>query len=281
MRLSPRLLLAAVLTVGPTSLLLPAAADETQTAETATAEPAAAQSAAEQAALPPVGEALSVKALEAELIKRVEELGTHVADEEAFEAASEMKWNKACGVIACIGQALSQHPEGHTAKGDKLAIRDAALALAEAGDAEEAKGLLDPLGEAMTVPGTVYVDSPDAAEPSGDDWYSLIESYYLMQEINDRNAALVKIMRRPRGTAEEAANAAVMALLCYPMHAQAEDYVEEEDLAGYRMLTVENLTAAGELAETILKRDRRGVKAGVLATQKSCQQCHKQYRDGE
>ena len=133
----------------------------------------------------------------------------------------------------------------------------------------------------MTAPGTEYVDSPDAAEPEGTDWYSLIESYYLMQEINDRNAAIVKVMRRPKGTAEEAANAAVIALLCYPMHAQAEDYVEEADLPGYRALTVQNLTQAGDIVEAVLAKDRKAVKTTVLACQQSCKSCHQQYRDGE
>ena len=231
--------------------------------------------------LPPVGDVLDVGPLAAELARRVEELGTHAADDEAFDEASEMKWNKACGVVACIGQALSQHPEGHKTPGDKLAIRDTALALAEAGDAEEARGLLDPLREALTVPGIEYVDSPDAAEPEGVDWYSMIESYYLMQEINDRNAAIVKVMRRPKGTDEEAANAAVMALLCYPMHAQAEDYVEEEDLPGYYGLTIANMRQAGDIVDAVLAKDRKAVKTTVLAAQQSCKACHQQYRDGE
>ena len=277
----PLPLLAAGLVAAGLGPLVAPAADETATLEQPTAEAAALDAPASGTELPPVEETLNAEALAAELKVRVEELAKHAASDDAFEEASDMKWAKATGVIACIGQALAMHPQGASLAGDKLAIRDAALALYEAGDAAEARELIDPLREAMAVPGAANVDSPDAAEPDGVDWYSLIESYYLMQEINDRNAALVKAMRRPRGTMEEAANAAVMALLCYPMYAQGEDYVDESDLPGYYELTVANMRQAGDITEALLAKDRRAVKTATLAAQESCQACHKKYRDGE
>ena len=223
---------------------------------------------------------LPVEPLAAELTDRVAELKKLAADDDAFEKASDLAWPSATGVLACLGQALAMHPNGTEAPGDKLAIRDVALTLYDAADAEEARGLLDTLDEAVAAPGATYVDSPDAAEPEGVDWYSLIDSYSLMEEINTRQSKIVRVMRRPRGKADEAAHAAVIALLCYPMHAQAEDYVDPVDVPDYQRLAAEYQSEVVKMSEAILKKDKRALAKSLETSRQSCNQCHEKYRDG-
>ena len=235
----------------------------------------------ESAQVPPIAEVVAAGPLGTELKDRVEELNKLAESEDSFDEASEMAWPSACGVIACIGQALSIHPQGATVPGDKLAIRDAAMELTYAGDLEEAKQLLDILNEAVAATAVDNPDSEDAAEPADLDWYSLIESYYLMEEINTRNSKLVRVSRRPRGKPEEAAHAAVIALLCYPMHAQAEDYVGDDDLGDYQTLAVQYQRQVGAMADAVLAKDGAAVKSAMLESTQTCNTCHQKYRDGE
>ena len=235
----------------------------------------------ESAQTPAIADVIPVAPLGVELTDRLEELRKHAESEEAFEKAADQKWGSACGVLACIGQALSLHPQGSEVSGDKLAIRDAAMELAVCGDAEEARQYLDILAEAIDAPGAVNPDSSDAAEPDGVDWYSLIDSYSLMEEINTRNSKLVRVSRRPRGKPEEAAHAAVIALLCYPMHAQAEDYVGDDDLGDYQTLAVQYQSQVSEMAAAVSAKDGPLVKEKLTASTQTCNQCHEKYRDGE
>ena len=222
----------------------------------------------------PIETVADVDVLVVEADDRIAELDKLLANEESFEKATELALPSAAGVLACIGHAVAQHPDGKDAGMNALALRDAALELSEAGDLDEAKAAVASIKEARGGGG-------EGGELEDATWYDLIPSYELMEEINTRNSKLVRVSRRPRGKPEEVAHAAVIALLCLPMHAQGEDYVDEEDLADYRALTLKYLKETADLGAAVKAKDGPKVKELLLASKQSCDTCHKKYRDGE
>ena len=236
---------------------------------------AAAGHAAEPASPVPIESVAEMGVLLTEADDRIGELDKLLADEAAFEKAGEMALPSAAGVLACIGQFVALHPEGAKSGVNGTALRDAAMELAEAGDLDEAKAAKEKVAAARGGEG-----EGGAVEDAT--WYDLIPSYYLMEEINTRNSKLVRVSRRPRGKPEEAAHAAVIALLCLPMHAQAEDYVlEDADLPDYQGLALKYQDEVAAMARAVTAKDGPEVKRLLLASKKTCDQCHTKYRDGE
>ena len=222
----------------------------------------------------PIESIADVDTLVFEADDRIKELGKLLADEESYEKSTELALPSAAGVLACIGQAVAIHPDGPSAGFNGTALRDAALSLAESGDLEEARAATEAI---------VTARGGEGEGGAVDDvtWYDLIASYELMEEINTRNSKLVRVSRRPRGKPAEVAHAAVISLLCLPMHAQGEDYVDEEDLPDYQALVVKYLREVADLGKAVKAKDGDEVKRLLLASKESCDHCHKVYRDGE
>lgn len=222
----------------------------------------------------PIETVAKVPVLVVEVDSRLAELDTLLKDSESYEKGKELAIPSAAGVLACIGHAVAQHPEKANAGLAPLKLRDAALELAEAGDLDDARKALAKLKEARTT-------AEDAGDLAAQTWYDLIASYELMEEINTRNSKLVRVSRRPRGKPEEQAHAAVIALLCLPMHAQGEDYVDEDQLPDYQALTLRYLKESSEMSAAVEAKDGDAVKRLLVASKKTCDECHKTYRDGE
>lgn len=222
----------------------------------------------------PLDKVAKVDVLLVEADDRIAELEKLFASDEAFEKGAELAIPSAVGVLACIGQGLALHkdaPKDVNATG----LRDAALAIADAGDAEEAMTALAKVKEARAGKG-------EPGEAAADvEFSTLIGGYELMEEINTRTSKIARVARRPRGNPDEAAHAAVIALLCLPMHDQAADYVEEENVADYQKLSLEYLEQLANLSSAITAKDTDTIKKLLLSSKQTCDTCHKKYRDGE
>ena len=257
-------------------LILSFAAAEPPSPEAADAVgPAAAADVLQDGGLPPVGSVVDVDVLVVETDDRIEELDKLLKDNTSFEKGSELALPTAAGVLAVIGQAIARHPDRSKAGFSGTALRDAALKLAESGSLEDAQKALVGVQAARGGGG-------DGGAVDDAAWYDLIPSYELMEEINTRNSRLVRVSRRPRGKPEEAAHAAVIALLCYPMHAQGEDYVlDDADLPDYRGLVIKYQREVADLGRAVRAKNGAEVKRLLLASKETCDHCHKVYRDGE
>lgn len=225
---------------------------------------------------PPVAlsDVASVEVLLVEADDRIEELEKLLASEESYDEGTELAIPSAAGVLACIGHGLTLHakrPQDVNTTG----LRDAAVELYEAGDLEEAKAALVLIKDVRNGGGEESEDDDDMS------FGTLIGGYELMEEINTRTSKISRVARRPRGKPQEAAHAAVIALLCLPMHDQAEDYVEEEDVEDYQNLSLEYLNQLSQMSNAIIAKDGKTVKELLLASKQTCDQCHKKYRDGE
>lgn len=222
----------------------------------------------------PMDEVAKVDVLLVEADARIAELEKLFASEEAYEKGTDLAIPSAAGVLACIGQGLALHKE-QPKDVNTTGLRDAAVAVYDAGDLEEAKAALAKLKEARAGNGE---PGEKASEVS---FGVLIGGYELMEEINTRTSKIARVARRPRGKPEEAAHAAVIALLCLPMHAQAEDYVDEDDVPDYQKLSLEYLNQLADMSSAITAKDSAAVKKLLLASKQTCDTCHKKYRDGE
>ena len=90
----------------------------------------------------PLDQVAKVDVLLVEADDRIAELEKLFTSEEAYEKGGELAIPSAAGVLACIGQGLALHkdsPKDVNATG----LSDAALAVAEAGDLDEAKAAVD------------------------------------------------------------------------------------------------------------------------------------------
>lgn len=222
----------------------------------------------------PMDKVAKVEVLLVEADSRIAELEKLFATDEAYDEGTDLAIPSAAGVLACIGQGLALHkdqPKDVNCTG----LRDAALAIAEAGDREEASAALAKVKEARAGKG-------ETGDPAADIAFgTLIGGYELMEEINTRTSNIARVSRRPRGKPEEAAHAAVIALLCLPMHDQAEDYVDESDVNDYQKLSLEYLNQLADLSNAITAKDSATVKKLLLSSKQTCDTCHKKYRDGE
>lgn len=221
----------------------------------------------------PINQVAAVDVLLVEADNRIAELEKLFASEESYDEGTELAIPSAAGVLACIGHALTLH-EDRPADVNTTGLRAAATAVYEAGDVDEARAAMALLKEARQGGG-------DKAEDEDVSFGLLIGGYELMEEINTRTSKIARVARRPRGKPDEAAHAAVIALLCLPMHDQAEDYVEEEDVPDYQKLSLEYLEQLSDMANAITKKDGAEVKRLLLASKQTCDTCHKKYRDGE
>lgn len=215
-----------------------------------------------------------VEELLAEARTKADSIQSYLASEEAFEAAQEKRLAQAAGVVACIGQALVEHPQRSATQVDGAALRDAALAVAGAESLDAARAAFKRLQSALA--GKARGEKPSA------NWNELIDFYAMMEEVNTRNGALNRVVRNlrrgRRPKPDDVRHASTVALLARVIEASAGDYADDaESAAVWRKHASELRRSMTDLATAIRNRD--GAKATPLFLQaaRSCNDCHKAF----
>ena len=127
-----------------------------------------------------VVEIASVDDLVAEINAKVELLGQQVASAEAFAMTLEKKeTNQAAGVVACMAQAIVEHPDKAKAKFHAADLRDAAVSLRAAKTFEDATKLFAVVKDAHAG------KSSGSAKPDAE-WNKLTGLGRMMEEVNGR-----------------------------------------------------------------------------------------------
>ncbi len=148
-----------------------------------------------------------------------------LATQEAFDESREGELRQNFGTLACLGQALAEHPGGDaTVVGARL--RDAALMFTRDSDYEQARAAL--VACIAAAEGT----ATDEAEIDHE-WNRLIGMHAMMEEINTRNAQIGRSLRRPRGDADSISNASTIAILALAMEADTHEVKDEADLPAW------------------------------------------------
>ncbi len=101
----------------------------------------------------------------------------------------------------------------------------------------------------------------------------------MMEEINNRNAALVRVIRRPRGREGESAHASTIALLTIAMSADTHEVKDEGDVPAWQEMSDEYLTLMVQVGEAIRAEDGETARTHFDAANETCDRCHEKFRD--
>jgi hypothetical protein len=171
-----------------------------------------------------------------------------------------------------LGQALAEHPQQAEAGFSGAAIRDAALKFQRDSSFADAQAALTAVTAARQGEGEGGADVA---------WNKLIRMHPMMEEINSRNAALIPIMKRPRGRAEEPRHATTIALLALAMEADTHEVKNEADIPEYQKMAAEYRAAMVGVADAVRKKDGKTARELFDQANERCDACHEKFRDVE
>ncbi|MCA9080258.1 MAG: hypothetical protein KDA58_06840 [Planctomycetaceae bacterium] len=218
------------------------------------------------AELIPIGE------LVVEVDSRVKELEGFLATADVYEENREEAVRQAFGVLACVAQAIAEHADAATVKIQGPALRDAALQFKKTSTLDEAKAALAAIQAAHV--GTSTVEA--AAEHP---WNKLINMHPMMEEINARNAKLLRVFRRIRGNDDEVAHASTLVVLALAMQADTHEVKKEADLPKWEQWSVEYRTQMLEVAKAIRAKDAKSAREWFDKANATCDACHEVFQE--
>lgn len=212
--------------------------------------------------------------LSAEANEQIKSLETWTETEAAHkEKADDIR--RAASLIAVLGQAISEHPEGKTQKLSPLALRDAAMVLA---GSEEHQAALDAV---KSLKAAAQGEAPKTT-PETVAWADLIDMADLMQVINIRNSHVVRAARRSRDPEGDSRHALTIAMLTIVMSEQADDYLSKaEDIKAWKQYAKDFQAGMTDLAAAIKTQDKANIPKHLAAATKACNDCHAQFRETE
>ncbi len=203
--------------------------------------------------------------------QQLERLEKLLETEESFTKAKDGDVRQGFGLLACLGQAIAEHTSHADTEIQGPALRDAALKFSKKSTYDEAKATLEEVKVAHSgkATGEHAVEHP---------WNKLINMHPMMEEMNSRNSALLKVIKRPRGKADEPMHATTWAILALAMHADTHEVKNEADIPKYHEFSDSFRTAAIHLAEAIRKKDKAEAQKWFDTANESCDACHEVFK---
>lgn len=220
-----------------------------------------------------VAEVATVEDLVAEINAKVELLGQQVADADAFAKTLEKKEvNQAAGVVACMAQAIVEHPEKAKAKFHAADLRDAAVMLRAAKTFDDASKLFAAVKEAHAgnSPGTAKADA---------EWNKLTSQGRMMEEINSRSATIRRGLRRLQKPDETARDCSTLAILALAMEADTHEVKDPAQLPLWKDLSIKYRTEMIAMSKAVRVKDTAQATVHFTAANEACNKCHEQIRD--
>ena len=220
-----------------------------------------------------VVEIATVEDLVAEINAKVELLGQQVASAEAFAMTIEKKEvNQAAGVVACMAQAIVEHPDKAQAKFHAADLRDAAVLLRAAKTFDDATKLFAAVKDAHAG------KSSGSAKPDAE-WNKLIGLGRMMEEVNGRSAGIRKAMRRLQKPDETARDCTTLAILALAMEVDTHEVKDKAQLPLWKELSVKYRSEMIAMAKAVRAKDTAKANEHFTAANAACSQCHEKIRD--
>ncbi len=220
-----------------------------------------------------IAEIATVDDLVGEINSKVELLGQQIASAEAFAKSQEKKEvNQAAGVIACMAQAIVEHPEAAKAKFKAADLRDAAVALRPVKSFEDASKLFAVVKEAHAG------KSAGTAKPEAE-WNKLTGQGRMMEEINSRSATIRRSLRRLQKPEETARDCTTLAVLALAMEIDTHEVHDKNQLPLWKDLSVKYRTEMVAMAKAVRAKDTAKATEHFTAANEACNKCHEQIRD--
>jgi len=221
----------------------------------------------------PIETVASIEDLDALVNKYTESLTKSLADPEKFDSLKDKALWEHFGMLCVIGQSLAEHPESETSKINGPALRDAALEYDRKGNHEEAAAVLKSVQNVIA--GTVEGEH-EKLHP----WNELIEMHPLMEDMNTCLSGSLRVVKRPRGKADEPLSAIAWGLQSIAMKTMTESAGDDADeIAKWEGWSDDLLNASIKLADAIRKKDADEGRKWFDIAHESCNACHKEYRD--
>lgn len=218
-------------------------------------------------------EIASVDDLVAEINAKVELLGQQTASAEAFAMTVEKKEvNQAAGVVACIAQAIVEHPDKAKAKFHAADLRDAAVALRAAKTFEDATKKFAAVKEAHAG------KSAGTAKPEAE-WNKLTGLGRMMEEVNSRSSTIRRGLKRLQKPDETARDCTTLAILALAMEVDTHEVKDPTQLPLWKELAVKYRTEMTAMAKAVRAKDTAKATEHFTAANDACNKCHEKIRD--
>lgn len=220
-----------------------------------------------------VVEIASVEDLVAEVNAKVELLGQQIASADAFAKTVEKREvNQAAGVLACMAQAIVEHPDKAKAKFHAADLRDAAVLLRPAKTFDDAAKLFAAVKDAHAG------KSAGTAKPEAE-WNKLTGLGRMMEEINGRSANIRKGLRRLTKPDETARECATLAILALAMEIDTHEVKDPAQLPLWKELSVKYRSEMIAMSKAVRAKDTAKANEHFAAANAACNQCHEKIRD--
>lgn len=180
------------------------------------------------------------------------------------------------GVLAVLAQAVAEHDGNAAWKKSAADVRDAAIALANAKSFDEAKKSLDAVKAAQG--GKASGAKADA------DWSKLAKLGAVMAEVNKRHGKLRRATKKaPADAGETTRDASVLAVLAVVAQADTHEVKSGKpaDIGKWQGYAKDMQANATKAADALRKKDDAAFKETFTTLNKSCTECHKDFRDAE
>jgi hypothetical protein len=206
-----------------------------------------------------------------EVNSQIETLEKELADEAGYEENRGGQIRQSFGLLACLGQALAEHSKASESEIQGAHLRDAALKFQKKSSLAEAKTALEAVKAAQ-------VGKSEGEAANDHPWNKLINMHPMMEEINSRNSAILKVLRRPRGKESEPVHATTWAILGLAMKADTHEVKDEADLPKWHAQSDAFIAASVKLAEAIRAKDKTEGRKWFDAANESCDACHEVFQ---
>ncbi|WP_437226156.1 hypothetical protein SH661x_004438 [Planctomicrobium sp. SH661] len=219
----------------------------------------------------PIEKIATVSEIEQLIQKNAESLGKLLEDESKFEELKGKGIREDFGMLALLGQSLAESPGNKDSKINGPALRDAALAYDRKGDHAAAKAAY---GTVQSVLGGTVTGEHAELHP----WNKLINMHPMMEEMNSGNSAILKVVKKPRGKADEVLPAVAWGLLAVAMKADTHEVKNPDELPQWDAWSDDFLASSLKLAEAIRAKDAEEGRKWFDKANETCDACHEQFR---
>ena len=218
-------------------------------------------------------EIASVDDLVAEINAKVELLSQQVSSAEAFQKTLEKKEvNQAAGVVACMAQAIVEHPDQAKAKFHAADLRDAAVLLRAAKTFDDATKLFATVKEAHAG------KSAGTGKPEAE-WNKLTSLSRMMEEVNGRSSTIRRGLKRLQKPDETARDCTTLAILALAMEVDTHEVKDPAQLPLWKELSVKYRSEMLAMSKAVRAKDTVKATEHFTAANEACSKCHEQIRD--
>jgi hypothetical protein len=215
-----------------------------------------------------------VEDLAAETEAKLAALDELLKDDESYAVEQKKGVAQAAGVLACMGQAIAEHPDKAKVKVAGPDLRNAALAIIGSKTLQEATAALGLAKKAAAGEASGKAETAHA-------WNKLINLHRLMEEVNARNSKLRGVLRRPKDPREDSLHASTLAVLAVVIHADTHEVKDPAQIPKWQGYALDFQQSMTGLSAALKSGQIEAAKEFYLKSADSCKHCHEAFRKEE